>query len=118
MSVDTIKRPMARELIARGIDLDQFERPFQGGVSPEAERAAADEEANRRRNQKRAALGYRELYARGLRVLEEPSKATPPEGNGAPAKTGRPADPREEARLACKAAMDRRMAPLWPGRPD
>src|SRR2546426_5308872 len=104
MSIDTIKRPTPRELIARGIEQDQFERPFQEGESPEARRVAAEEEANRRRNQERATLGYKALYARGLRVLEEPAQATSPEAEPSPAMKERRLDPREEARLAEEAA--------------
>ena len=119
MSVDTFKRPTARELIARGIELDQFERPFPGGASPQAERAAEEEGVNRRHNQERAALGYKELYARGMRALEEePVQEPPPEADAAPKRKARQADPREEARLESEAALDRRLARLWPGNRD
>ena len=52
------KRPMTgRELIARGIEQDQVDRPFAGGESPEAERAAAEEKANRRRQHRATSAG-------------------------------------------------------------
>ena len=112
-------RPLtARELIARGIEQDQFDRPFAGGKSPEERQAAAETEENRRRNHDRAALGYRALYERGMRALEEEAaeagaqtSARPPMGT-----TGRPLNPTSaEAVAANEATMDRRLAQLWPG---
>jgi len=114
------KRPLtARELLARGIEQDQFDRPFAGGESPEAKRAAAEEEANRRRNAERSKLGHRALYERGLRVLGEPAGTAPDTSSTPPSRatTERPLQPTStEARAAQERAMDGRLAALWPGR--